>query len=105
MHGRTSVLSALAQPRRAASTAADLVVAHRALDGAVLSIEGAPTYAHAISTGAVPVFRVFQRAQPRGGAGAYDTRTAGRVCWAALARESHFLVPLNYAYVYIYSKF
>ena len=64
MHGRTSVLSALAQPRRAASTAADLVVAHRALDGAVLSIEGAPTYAHAISTGAVPVFCAFQRAQP-----------------------------------------
>ena len=65
MQGRTGVLSALPQSRHAASAAADLAAAHRALGGLVLSIEGARTYAHAISTGAVPVFRAFQRSQPR----------------------------------------
>lgn len=62
MHGRTSVFAALPLPRHAASAAADLVAARRALDGAVLSIEGARTHAHAIGTGDVPVFCAFRHA-------------------------------------------
>ena len=63
MHVRTSVLSALPRPSHAASAAADLLAAHSALGGAVLAIEGVRTYDHAISTGAVAVFRAFRRAQ------------------------------------------
>ena len=66
MHARTSVLSALPQPRHAASAAADLAAAHRALCSLVLSIEGVRTYARAINTKVVPVFRAFQRAHPAG---------------------------------------
>ena len=53
------------RPRHAASAAADLLAAHSALGGAVLAIGGVRTYAHAISTGAVAVFRAFRRAQLR----------------------------------------
>ena len=68
VHGRSSVLWALPQPQHAASAAADLAAAHEAMGGVVLSIEGARTSAHAISTGAVAVFRAFQpdRAGARG---------------------------------------
>ena len=41
---------------------ADSMASHTALDGAVLWIEGARAYAHGNSTGAVAVFRAFQRA-------------------------------------------
>ena len=60
MHARTGVLSALPQPRHTVSALAVLAAAHRALGGTILSIEVARTYAHAISTGAVAVFRAFQ---------------------------------------------
>ena len=64
MHTRTTVLAALPLPRHGESAAADLAAAHTGLDGAILLIEGARTHAHGISTGAVAVFRAFQRAQP-----------------------------------------
>jgi len=48
----------------AGSTVADPMASHTALNGAILSIEGARTHAHGIITGAVAVFRAFQRAQP-----------------------------------------
>ena len=51
-------------PRHGESAAADLAASHTGLDGAILSIEGARTDAHAISTGAVAVLRAFQRALP-----------------------------------------
>ena len=60
----TSVSVALPLPRHGESDAADLAASHTGLDGAILSIEGARTDAHAISTGAVAVFRAFQRALP-----------------------------------------
>ena len=60
----TSVSVAQPLPRHGESDAADLAASHTGLDGAILSIEGARTDAHAISTGAVAVFRAFQRAQP-----------------------------------------
>jgi hypothetical protein len=69
MHGRTTVLAALPLSRHATSAAADVATSHRALDGAVLPIEGARTHAHAISTGALAVFRAFQHAQLAGAAG------------------------------------
>eukprot|EP01043_Picozoa_sp_COSAG02_P014852 COSAG02_NODE_619_length_19446_cov_9.557141_20_plen_51_part_00 len=50
MHGRTTVLAALPQQRHAALVAADVVASHRALNGAILPIEGARTHAYAIST-------------------------------------------------------
>ena len=50
-------------PRHGEPAAADLAASHTGLDGAILSIEGARTHAHGISTGAVAVFRAFQRAQ------------------------------------------
>ena len=62
---RTSVLLALPQPRHVASAAADRVAAHSALAGPVLSIEGARTYAPAISTGAVAGFVRFSAPTPR----------------------------------------
>ena len=55
---------ALPLPRHGGSAAADLAASRTGLDGAILLIEGARTYAHGISTGAVAVFRAFQRAQP-----------------------------------------
>jgi hypothetical protein len=55
MHGRTTVLVALPQPRHAAPAAADVVASHRDLDGAVLSIEGTRTHAPTISMGALAV--------------------------------------------------
>ena len=64
MPDRTCVLRTVRASRRAVSAAGGAVAAHRAPNSAVLSIEGARTYAHAISTGAVAVFRAFQRAQP-----------------------------------------
>ena len=75
MHARASVLVALPLPRHGESAAADLAASHTGLDGAILLIEGARTHAHGISTGAVAVFRAFQRAQPgvdRSRAGAPD---------------------------------
>ena len=53
---------ALPLPRHRESAAADVAASHRALDGAILLVEGARTNAHGISTGAVAVFRAFQRA-------------------------------------------
>ena len=64
MHRRSRVFSALPLPMHAASTVTDPMASRTALGGAVLSIEGARTHAHGISTGAVAVFRAFQRAQP-----------------------------------------
>jgi hypothetical protein len=64
MHRRSRVFSALPLPMHAASTVTDPMTSRTALSGAVLSIEGARTHAHGISTGAVAVFRAFQRAQP-----------------------------------------
>ena len=55
---------ALPLPRHADSAAADLAALHTGLNDATLLIEGARTHAHGISTGAVAVFRAFQRAQP-----------------------------------------
>ena len=75
MHRRSRVFSALPLPMHAGSTVADPMASHTALNGAILSIEGARTHAHGISTGAVAVFRAFQRAQPgvdRSRAGAPD---------------------------------
>ena len=79
MHARTSVLSALSQPRHAASAAADPVAAHRALGGAILSIEGVRTYAHAIRAGAVPVLRAFRSTCPACGPLAARRRVLPRV--------------------------
>ena len=64
LHRCTSVLLPLPLPRHGEPAAADLAASHTGLDGAILSIEGARTHAHGISTGAVAVFRAFQRAQP-----------------------------------------
>ena len=64
MHRRTTILAALPQPRHATSAAAGVAASHRALNGAILPIEGARTHAPAISTGALAVFRAFQHAQP-----------------------------------------
>jgi uncharacterized protein involved in propanediol utilization len=50
MHGRTTVLSALPQPSHAASAAADVMASYRAVNGAILSVEGARTHGSAIST-------------------------------------------------------
>ena len=53
-----------------------MVTSHRALDGPVLSIEGARTYAHGISTGTAAVFRVLRRhnRSPRPGRAARGSR-------------------------------
>ena len=64
MHRRTSVLVALPLPRHGESAAADLAASHTGLGIPVLAIEGVRAHASAISTGAVAVFRAFQRAQP-----------------------------------------
>ena len=64
MHGRTTVLAALPQPRHGELAAADLAASHRALNGAVLPIEGARTHASAISTGSLAVFRAFHTPKP-----------------------------------------
>ncbi len=64
MHRRTTILSALPQPRHATSAGADVAASHIALNGAILPIEGAWTHAPAISTGALTVFRAFQHVQP-----------------------------------------
>ena len=64
MHRRTTILAALPQPRHATSAVADVAASHRALNGAILPIEGARTHAPAISTDALPVFRAFIAAQP-----------------------------------------
>ena len=64
MHRRTTILAALPQPRHATSAVAGVVASHRALNRAILPIEGARTHAPAISTGALAVFRAFQPAQP-----------------------------------------
>ncbi len=64
MHRRTTLLAALPQPRHGTSAAAGVVASHRALNGAILPIEGARTHAPAISTGALAVLRAFQHAQP-----------------------------------------
>jgi hypothetical protein len=61
MHGRTTVLVALPQPRHAASAAADVVASHTALTGAVLPIEDARTHAPTISMEALAVFVRFTR--------------------------------------------
>ena len=66
-HVRTSVLPTLPQQRHAASAAADLVAAHGALDGPVLSIEGARTYAPSISMGTLAVFVRFSGPRRRQG--------------------------------------
>ncbi len=47
---RTTILAALPQPRHATSAVADVAASHRALNGAILPIEGARTHAPAIST-------------------------------------------------------
>ena len=64
MHRRTTILAALPQPRHATSAVAGVVASHRALNRAILPIEGARTHAPAISTGALAVFRAFQHASP-----------------------------------------
>jgi hypothetical protein len=64
MHARTTDLAALPQPRHVASAAADVVASHRALDEAVLSIEGARTHAPTVSTGALAVFVRFSTPSP-----------------------------------------
>jgi hypothetical protein len=46
-------------PRDAGLRADDAVTSHRAADGAVPSIEGARTYAHFISRGAMAGFAAF----------------------------------------------
>jgi hypothetical protein len=61
IHARNRVFSALPQPRHAASAAADVAAPHRALVSTVLSIEGARTYAHTTSMGALAVFLRFTR--------------------------------------------
>jgi hypothetical protein len=58
MHGRTTVLAALPQPRHAASAVADVAASHGALNGPILLIEGVRTHVSTISTGALAVFRV-----------------------------------------------
>jgi hypothetical protein len=63
MHRRTTILAALPQPRHATSAAADVAASHRAVNGAILPINGSRTHACAISTGALAVFRAFQHAQ------------------------------------------
>jgi hypothetical protein len=67
VHGRTTVLVALPQPRHAASAAADVLASYTALDGAVLPIEGARTHAHTISMGALVVFVRFGTPSPPAG--------------------------------------
>ena len=51
--------SAVVTPRDAGLRADDAVTSHRAADGAVPSIEGARTYAHFISRGAMAGFAAF----------------------------------------------
>jgi hypothetical protein len=46
-------------PTHAAQRLCGVLLTHRPTDAPDLSIEGARTYAHAISTGAVAVFRVI----------------------------------------------
>eukprot|EP01043_Picozoa_sp_COSAG02_P062120 COSAG02_NODE_8493_length_2550_cov_9.317478_4_plen_173_part_01 len=64
MHGRTTVLVALPQPRHAVAAAADVVALHRAPNGAVFPIEGARTCVPTISTGALAVFLCFSASSP-----------------------------------------
>ncbi len=49
-------------PTHAAQRLCGVLLTHRPTDAPDLSIEGARTYAHAISTGAVAVFRVILNA-------------------------------------------
>eukprot|EP01044_Picomonas_judraskeda_P000321 COSAG03_NODE_14_length_22296_cov_10.813128_11_plen_154_part_00 len=87
---------ALPLPRHGESAAADLAASHTGLDGAVLLIEGARTRAHGITTGAVAVFRAFQRAQPL----ADRSRRAARDAPAA----AQINLPLVTLLVYIFSS-
>ena len=84
MHGRTTVLEALPQPRHAASAAADVVTSHRGLGGAVLSIEGTRTYASTISMGALAVFVRFSTPKP-----------GGRLLWCRLSDPSFAHFPVQ----------
>ena len=63
-HVQNSVLWVVPASRHAVSAAERVVASHRALHSTVLPIEGARTYAPAISTGAVAVFRAFQPRSP-----------------------------------------
>ena len=65
MHTRTTVLASLPRPRHAASAVADVAASHAGLRGPFLSIECVRTYAPAISTGALAVFRAFSTLSPR----------------------------------------
>ena len=60
MPDRTCVLRTVRASRRAVSAAGGAVAAHRAPNSAVLSIEGARTYAHATSRGVVEGFCAFR---------------------------------------------
>eukprot|EP01046_Picozoa_sp_COSAG06_P038466 COSAG06_NODE_4441_length_4263_cov_1.817003_3_plen_101_part_00 len=53
---------AVMTPKRAARRAGDAAASHTAADGAGPSIEGARTYAHATSRGAVAGFNAFRAA-------------------------------------------
>ena len=87
-------MAALPLPRHGESAAADLAASHTGLDGAILSIEGARTDAHAISTGAVAVLRAFQRALP----GVDRSRRRQR----AASRPAIKTLPLVMLLMYIY---
>lgn len=58
--GRTTLSRVVTASRHASSAAGGVVALHRALDGAILLIKGARTYAHATITGSVAIFRAFQ---------------------------------------------
>ena len=88
MHARASILVALPPPRHGESAASDLAASHTGLGIPVLAIEGVRDHASAISTGALAVFRAFQRAQPgvdrsrarRGSAGRSRSFACSRYC-------------------------
>ena len=66
MHRRTRDFRALPLAMHAASTVADPLASHTALDGAVLLIEAARTHAPGISAGGLAVLPCVQRAQLAG---------------------------------------
>ena len=110
MHRRSRVFSALPLPMHAGSTVADPMASHTALNGAILSIEGARTHAHGIITGAVAVVRAFLRAQPgvdRSRAGAAPDQFAPTMqlhgsYTVRLGRATGFLPALVRQHVFIY---
>ena len=100
MHARTSILVALPLPRHGESAAAELAAPHTGLGIPVLAIEGVRAHASAISTGAVAVFRAFQRAQP----GVDRSARAPGLCRTLGEIISLFKILLRFIYSHLLAR-